>query len=155
MRNVNLLVTSFFFHSEHQAFIRGSRRCKQSVCRAVTVTVTEDRMPFIPTERGRNQATCDAWLQVRDRKVILEGLVDLLHRHLDSVWVKSHELFNADTLPETISSIGFSRGVWSTPDHEYQGTQVFNASTVDDRYILLRHKFGNKWCLRGVLQEAR
>jgi hypothetical protein len=75
---------------------------------------------------------------------ILSTLVDLLHGHLDSIWINSSELLNKDTLPNAITLIGLSKGVWNNPDDRYQGTEVYYASAVNDRYILLRHKFGNK-----------
>jgi hypothetical protein len=78
---------------------------------------------------------------------------DLLHGHLDSIWINSSELFNKDTLPDTITLIGLSKGVWINPDQQYQGTEVYYASAVNDRYILLRHEFGNKWCLWGCFKR--
>ena len=93
--------------------------------------------------RERKQAIRDAWL--RARRTILPALTDLLHTHLDSLWIDSPELFNNDTLPDTISLRSFGKGIWSNPDHHYQGTEVFCASP-DERYHLLRHKFGTKWC---------
>jgi len=35
-------------------------------------------------------------------------------------------------------------GIWSNPDHHYQGTEVLFASP-DEIYLLLCHKFGTKW----------
>ena len=83
----------------------------------------------------------------------LSALVDLLHDHLDSIWINPSELFNKDTLPDAITIIGFSKGVWYYLDHQYQGTEVYYASAVNDRYRLLRHKFGNKWCLWGCFKR--
>jgi hypothetical protein len=61
------------------------------------------------------------------RKKILSTLVDLLHGHLDSIRIPSSELFNKDTLPDTITLIGLSKGVWNNPDQQYtyQGTEVY------------------------------
>jgi hypothetical protein len=99
----------------------------------------------------RIQAIREAW--VGAQKKILSTLVDLLHGHLDSIWINSSELFNKDTLPDAITLIGLSKGVWNNLDHRYQGTEVYYASAVNDRYILLRHKFGNKWCLWGCFKR--
>jgi hypothetical protein len=50
------------------------------------------------------------------RKKILSTLLDLLHGHLDSIWINSSELFNKDTLPDAITLIGLSKGVWNNLD---------------------------------------
>jgi hypothetical protein len=73
--------------------------------------------------------------------------------HLDSIWINSSELINTDTLLNAITLNGLSKGVWNKPDHQYQGTEVYYASAVNDRYILLRRKFGNKWWLWGCFRR--
>jgi hypothetical protein len=71
-------------------------------------------MSPVPTKRIQIQAMREAWIGAR-KKI----LVDLLHGHLDSIWINSSELFNKDTLPETITLIGLSKGVWKDSPMEY------------------------------------
>jgi hypothetical protein len=75
-------------------------------------------MSSVPTKRIQIQAIREAW--VGARKKILSTLVDLLHGHLDSIWINSSELINKDTLPNAITLNGLSKGVWNKPDHQYQ-----------------------------------
>jgi hypothetical protein len=73
----------------------------------------------VPTKRIQIQAIREAWIGAR--KKILSTLVDLLHGHLDSIWINSSELFNKDTLSDTITLIGLSKGVWNNPDSSTKG----------------------------------
>jgi hypothetical protein len=61
-------------------------------------------MSPVPTKRIQIQAIREAWIGVRKR--ILSTLVDLLHGHLDSIWINSSELkysIRILTLPGTIT----------------------------------------------------
>jgi hypothetical protein len=95
------------------------------------------------------------WKKVRSE--VLPQLAATLEAHFPRTWIKVGTLFNEETLPEGTSKKSFSAAFWKDEDQQIQGTFVYKGNNVHGWSVLLRHPFGNSFCLQarsGTEREA-